>query len=168
MSIRFKPYDVFKTDILIETGTLCGAFIASMLSHYKQLHTIEIIPDLYEEAVGRFSMDDHVVCHLGDSAKKLKKVLHTISEPVTFWLDAHYQGYDQTQDTKRPLLGELEVIANHPIKTHMIMCDDVRLFDQYGTTKEEVEKIILDINPDYIITYMPGFIEDDVLVAVVI
>jgi hypothetical protein len=95
----------------------------------------------------------------------IQKILDEIDEPVTFWLDAHYQGGQQPGDTRAPIKDELKIIKNHHIKTHMIMIDDVRLFQSYGTSVNEVTKLMLDINPDYTIERKLGIKEGDVIVA---
>ena len=165
MTIKFNPLDIQRTDILIESGSFDGSFMLNMSDKYLKLHTIELIEDLYRITSNRLRDYEHITCHLGHSPVVLSKILETIDEPVTFWLDAHYLGREQLNDTKKPLLDELGVIGQHHIKSHMIMVDDVRCFWNYGTTKEEVELILLNINPDYTISYCNGYIENDVLVA---
>ena len=99
----------------------------------------------------------------GDSAIELTKLLDTINEPVCFWLDAHAGAQKYARGTKDvPLLQELEVIKNHPIKNHIIAIDDAHLFgesqtDRSGTvicdyrdvTFERIREKILEINPKY-------------------
>jgi hypothetical protein len=136
-----------------------------MKGQYKEIHTIEIAKKFYDLCVKKFEKHKHVHCHLGNSPKILQKILANINEPVTFWLDAHSAGEPQPEDTMIPLLQELEVIKNHPIKSHLIMIDDVRLFQYYGTSKENVEEILKSINSEYVIEYFPGHIDGDVAVA---
>lgn len=166
MTINFNPFEVVKHDIIIETGTYNGSFVEKYKSNYKTFHTIEIVQQFYNEAVERFKNDRNVICHLGNSPDVIGNILKTIDEPVTFWLDAHYQGGQQPNETKVPLHRELDVIATHHIKEHMIMIDDVRLFENtYGTTTTQVEAKLRAINPNYNIQYMMGAVEGDVLVA---
>jgi S-adenosylhomocysteine hydrolase len=168
MTINFNPFDVVKHDIIIETGTYNGSFVEKYKNNYKTFHTIEIVNQFYNEAVERFKTDSNVICHLGDSPVVIGNLLKQINEPVTFWLDAHYQGGTQSHETKVPLHRELDVIKTHHIKEHMIMIDDVRLFENtYGTNKTQVEAKLREINPEYNIQYMMGAVEGDVLVAFV-
>ena len=135
---------------------------------YKTYHTIEIVERFYNKTKQRFdnpNIGHNIVFHLGHSPVMIEKILNQIDEPVTFWLDAHYQGGQQPGDTKAPIKDELNVIKNHYIKNHMIMIDDVRLFRQYGTSVNEVTTMLLEINPDYTIERKLGIIEDDVIVA---
>jgi hypothetical protein len=166
MTIRFNPKEISQTDILIESGTYHGDFIDEHKQYYKHMHTIEIVYDLYNNATNKFKNDKHITCHHGNSPIIIKEILSKINEPVTFWLDAHQQNKKpQPFGTTAPLLEELKSIGEHHIKTHTIMIDDVRLFDIYGTTPQEIESILLAINPDYTIEYHQGYCRDDVLVA---
>ncbi len=72
-----------------------------------------------------------------------------------------------------PVLKELQIIGNHPIKTHTLLIDDRR---QVGTadfdyvTEAQIRTAILSINPAYQFSYDTGsdaaamFI-DDIIVA---
>lgn len=165
MTIGFNPIEVAQTDIMIESGTYNGSFSDRVKTDYKHVHTIEIVDKFYQAAVKKFKNDDNVTCHRGNSPIVLRKILAQINEPVTFWLDAHYQGGSQPNDTKKPLLEELKAIAEHHIKDHVIMIDDVRLFHVYGTTTQEIESILKKMNPDYTIEYHDGVQAKDVIVA---
>jgi hypothetical protein len=68
-----------------------------------------------------------------------------IDEPVTFWLDAHESSATST------LLQELEVLKNHPIKTHSILIDDLRMWKRHkiGFDTEILKEKLLEINPNY-------------------
>lgn len=151
--------------ILIESGSWDGTFVESVRTKYDHVHTIEIIESLYNNCNERFKNVDNVTCHFGDSPAVLKEILKDINEPVIFWLDAHWQGHNQPEGTKAPLLSELEVIKTHHIKTHTIMIDDVRLFSTYNTSKAEIENIIRSINPNYKIEYVNGHVPNDVVVG---
>jgi hypothetical protein len=76
-----------------------------------------------------------------------------------FWLDAHYSSRDTAKgEVSVPLLDELQVIASHPIKDHVILIDDYRLFGWKNASGEEdwttitgknVGQILRSINPKY-------------------
>jgi len=56
-------------------------------------------------------------------------------------------------------MEELEQIRKHPIKNHTIIIDDMHccgtiLFDYL--TKEDIAHKILEINPNYVITFVDG------------
>jgi len=165
MTIGFNPVEIIHHNILIESGTYYGDFIDSMKDRYSEIHTIEIIDELYNICTEKFKDFPHITCHHGNSPIVLREILDSISEPATFWLDAHYQDFDQPDETRRPLIQELNAIASHHINTHMIMIDDVRLFGVYRTTTDEVEGILRSINPEYTIEYRKGYVQNDTLVA---
>ena len=88
----------------------------------------------------------------GDSGEKLPEVLHHISEPILFWLDGHYSGgFTARAALDTPVADELRTIFAHPVKNHIILIDDARLFngtDDYPTI-EELEMLVHSFRPDY-------------------
>lgn len=165
MPLNFNPKLKQDTDTFIETGTYKGNTLDKIKDNYKSIHTIEIVEEFYNNTKHKFKDFSNIHFHLGDSSKTLKILLEGIDEPVTFWLDAHYQGGIQPNSTKKPLIDELNVIKGHEINTHMIMIDDVRAFHVYGTTVKEVKDKLLQINPNYIIEFDKGVCDNDVLIA---
>lgn len=154
----------------IETGSYVGDGIqAARDARFQEIHSIELSFKYYAHCTQRFSEYPNIHIWQGDSAKVLSNVLKTINTPVTFWLDGHCSFGDTAKgDTMTPILQELESIKKHPIKTHTILIDDVRLF---GTKEFDflplgrvIEKIY-EINPHYTITFENGYVQDDVLVA---
>jgi len=165
MTITFNPAGITTHNIAIESGTFEGDFCLMVCNDYDKIHTIEVVESFYNNAKERLKDHHNIECHFGNSPEIIRKLLEDIDEPVMFWLDAHYHGGTQSPDTMKPLLAELEAIASHHIKTHMIMIDDVREFPVYGTTKCEVESILKEINPNYIIEYRDGCTPNDILIA---
>ena len=69
--------------------------------------------------------DNRLVLIQDDSKSALQKLLPTINEPCCFWLDAHAGAAKYAKgDEDCPLLQELDIIAEHDIKTHVIAIDD--------------------------------------------
>jgi len=156
--------------IFIETGSYSGDGIQMALdAGFDRIYSIELSPVLYQECKQRFSGNPHVILLCGDSSVVLGEVLKEIDEPVTFWLDGHYSGSATALgNTHTPILDELALIASHPIKTHTVLIDDVRLF---GTVEfdfielDEILSCLRKINPDYTFSFRDGFIKNDILVA---
>lgn len=165
MPCNFDPKQIKEHDIFIETGTYTGKTIEKLKDKYKEYHTVEIVEAFHTKTKKLFEGSDNVKFYLGNSPVVLKYILASIDEPVTFWLDAHYQGGQQPGDTHAPIKSELKVIKEHHINTHMIMIDDVRLFRNYGTSVEEVTRLLKDINPEYVVEFFPGVTPTDVIVA---
>lgn len=57
--------------------------------------------------------------------------------PSMFWLDAHKMGGGGRIPEDYPLSAEVEILAKSTAG-HVILCDDVRLFERYGTSIEEI------------------------------
>ena len=105
---------------------------------------------------------------LGDSGEKLASIIASIDEPITFWLDAHNDNELLEFGKNTPILRELEAIKSHPIKTHTLLIDDVRLFNT--TTFDNIAlstilRKIYEINPKYRITFEDGFVPAENLVG---
>ena len=88
-------------------------------------------------------------------------------------MDSHWSGVPDIgcdSETLCPLLYELEQIKRHPIKTHTIMIDDIRLMDNkhFPVTLPEIIKKLYEINPTYTLTfYDDNESKNDILVAYV-
>lgn len=155
--------------IFIETGSYHGSGIQKALkASFKEVYSIELSPNLYDFCRKLFEGNPQVHLYLGDSSNALENILSVIDQQATFWLDAHYSGGITATSGSLPLLNELKVIAQHPIKTHTILIDDVRLF---GTSEfdfinlEEIKDALKEINPNYIFYFEDGYIANDILVA---
>ena len=159
--------------IFIETGSFHGGGIATALkAGFKKIYSIEVKQEYYDECTEKFTQEikeGRVNLILGDSLVELGKLVPKLDRPATFWLDAHNHcgGYGVKQC---PLYEELDAIAAHPIKSHTLLIDDVRLFGDQETwgkkiTHEDVVERVKTVNKNYDITYEHGFQKDDVLVA---
>ena len=168
-----EVFQRYLNPIFIETGSFFGDSIDRALeAGFKEVHSIELSPYLYEVCRDRFRHNHRVHLHLGNSPIVLLNILNQIDEPVTFWLDGHYsKGITARGETNTPLLEELAAIATHPIKTHTLLIDDVRLFgtDEFDFIElEEILEAIYLINPNYNIYFEDGHVaQQDVLVATV-
>jgi hypothetical protein len=126
--------------IFVETGTFIGNTLIGLHQSFKKLYSIELDKGIYRLAKKRLSDHANVEIIHGDSAKHLPKILNTISEPIIFWLDAHYSsGVTGLGELQTPVLRELKAIFDHPIKKHFILIDDVKDFNglnDYPTVNE--------------------------------
>jgi hypothetical protein len=144
----------------VETGCEDGNGIQAALdAGFRDVVSIEIDPKHVYRARSRFARRPVTVLQ-GDTTRELSLVLETISEPSTFWLDAHPCGAS-------PILLELAALREHPIKTHTILIDDRRLMHGpwVGVTEEAVKFAIWSINPNYEITLADGYVSNDIIVA---
>ena len=170
-----RAFTEFKNRYLVETGTYLGDGIATaLLNGFENVISYDVFPPAIVKASLRFK-DYPNVKILYKSSIDMFDEIKDINEPITFWLDAHYSSGNSYYDANcfYPLLKELEIISNHPIKTHTICIDDRRLMkktdeetpDNIGVTEEEVISAFKKINPNYKIEYRDGCIKDDVIVA---
>jgi hypothetical protein len=155
--------------IFIETGSYIGDGIQLALdAGFLAVVSIELSEELFHQCEERFKDNSNVILLQGDSATVLPKILEDIRFPVTFWLDSHYSGDGTVMgEHYSSLLQELEAIKNHPIKNHIIMIDDVRLWPNWGLNVEMIQQKLLEINPDYKFTFEDGYVPNDILVAVI-
>lgn len=159
--------------IFVETGTYKGHGIAAALAAgFTKIYSIEISQEFYDQSVQRFKSEidqGTVEIILGDSLSCLAEIINAVNSEITFWLDAHeILGYKGEKSC--PLYEELDAIALHPIKTHTILIDDLRLLSQKGWGKSVMKDSLIEkikqINSNYSLIYENGKIENDVLVAI--
>ena len=171
MKRNFKPY---LNPVFIETGTGGGdGILAALKCGFKKVISIEVDESLYQLCRGKFKLNDKVTVYLGDSIDVLPKILKGIDKRCTFWLDGHYSGEGTGYGKEYvPLMEELKIIAQHHIKNHTLLLDDMRLLRTHTAewkdlkySIEDVEKMIYSINPNYKITYAFGVVPNDILIA---
>ena len=115
--------------IMIETGTYEGDMVEAVRKRFRVIHSIEISEPLYRKAVGKFFGLDHIHLHHGNSENLLPAILDTVDKPALFWLDAHYSGEGTGRGSMdSPIMKELRHIFDHPVRNHVILIDDARLF----------------------------------------
>jgi len=172
MKHYFKPYT--NNRIFIETGTSSGVgVIAALNANFKVIHSIELAEYYYIQSQKLFLNELDVHLYLGNSVTILPKILNNIDEKCTFWLDAHWCGGNAGGTLEYiVLMDELKIIANHHIKEHTILIDDMRLvrnkqaeWNSFPYTQKDIESFIYSININYRISYTFGEVEDDILIA---
>lgn len=153
-------------EIFLETGTFTGGGVAVALAcGFKRVISIEIEPKYFFAVRERYAKDNRVELYLGDSQEKLEQIMVTINKPATIFLDSHLASGNNVGKNEVPLLGELEIIKAHPIKTHILLIDDRRGFgfdpkidpnlseEWKNVTEEKVVQAVLQINPAYKISF---------------
>ena len=154
--------------VFIETGTYKGDGVQMALdAGFDRVHSMEIFEQLYLQSSSRFANNYGVQVWHGDTSKHFGTMIKSIDESATFWLDSYVSGWDSgyNPDCPAPLMKELEEISNHSIKTHTILMDDVRFFDEWGCPVDKVKEVVRDINPDYEFVFEDGYQANDILIA---
>lgn len=153
-------FSEFLQNYFVETGTYSGYGIQLALNAgFANIRSIEFDVQHCISAQRRFAHYPNVKIYQGDSSVNLWELIQDIDEPVTFWLDAHVCPARSDGGKNCPLIAELEQIKQHPIKTHIILIDDMHccntvLFD-FMNQKTFIDKL-LEINPNYEIRYIDG------------
>ena len=114
--------------VFVETGTYLGKTTRVMSEVCDRVVSIEIDEALHDRAVALFEHDSHVLLLHGDSADLLPSVLEGLDGPALFWLDGHFSGGITGGPKQPPILSELRAILGHPVKNHVVVIDDARLF----------------------------------------
>lgn len=96
---------------------------------FRTIHTVELDPELFATAEKRFSSTPHIRVWHGDSSEVLARLLMETSDPVLFWLDAHYSGGITSMGAEETPIGrEVRLILDWWKPGSVIMIDDARLF----------------------------------------
>jgi len=168
VGLRYNIFNKYLNEYFVETGSFNGGGISWALdSGFKNVVSIELSELYYNKCKELYKTKDNVFLYLGDSSIILGDIIRSINTPMTFWLDGHYSGGDTAIGKyNSPLMQELDIIKDHPIKTHTILIDDMRCWnDLHEFNKNDILNKLEEINKDYEITYEDGFIDKDILVA---
>jgi hypothetical protein len=171
MPSNTQVFSKYKNKIFLETGSYLGEGIQQALNAgFEKVVSIELSDKYFSICQNRFSDNSNVTIVKGDSFKVLPDIIKDINEPITFWLDGHHScGDTALGEHWAPLMQELDVIKEHSIKTHTILIDDMRCWQEpnpvHGFYKEDIFIKLKEINSDYKFTYEDGCEKNDILVA---
>jgi hypothetical protein len=169
--------DLFQyvTAVFLETGTYQGDTLERIRqqTNVPRIFSIELSDVFYANCQKRFQNEPRVSIIHGNSKTDLYDVIRDIDEPITFWLDGHWSGVADVgcdPEVMCPILQELEQISRHPIKSHVLMIDDMQLMgNHFPVEKEDIIAAVYKINPNYTIKMFHDTIyENNVLVAIVV
>jgi len=130
----------FGCNVFIETGTgkAVGTSYACTFPQFRELHTIEIMPQLHEYSKSTIN-DPRLTFHLGNSVDTIKAILPKLdkNDRVLFWLDAHFPGADyqlapyKYDAESMPLNIELQTICGErDTRNDTFIIDDLRLYEE--------------------------------------
>jgi hypothetical protein len=144
----------------IETGTFFGDMVAAVEGEFSRVFSIELEPALCRRAAERFRTLPHVTVVQGNSGTALGDVLGGLDERCLFWLDGHFSGGVTARGpSDTPVRAELAHILRHPVRDHVVLIDDARLFGSgdYPTVDELSSEVRL-ARPELSIA-----VEDDII-----
>lgn len=161
----------FPNKYFVQSGCYDGEGVQRAIDEgcFEQIYAIEPVHRFYERCCQQFSHYTQVTILAGDPSSVLPELLKKIDAPATFWLDGHYSAILRIDEqTQIPIIKELNAIQHHYIKSHTILMDHARLFGSIDFRYFELEDILQklrEINPQYLISFLDGYIYNDVLVA---
>ena len=133
--------DFYNIDNFVETGTGAAEVVRS-ISNIKSdlnIHTIEIIEEIFNKNKISHSYLTNVNWHLGQSSEVMPEILPQLEGSTLFWLDAHFPGADfglasygdeEDLDKRLPLRSELEIIVEkRDVSNDVFVIDDLRVYE---------------------------------------
>ena len=133
--------DFYNIDNFVETGTGAAEVVRS-ISNIKSdlnIHTIEIIEEIFNKNKISHSYLTNVNWHLGQSSEVMPEILPQLEGSTLFWLDAHFPGADfglasygdeEDLDKRLPLRSELEIIVKgRDVSNDVFVIDDLRVYE---------------------------------------
>jgi hypothetical protein len=153
----------------VESGTFYGSTTALLAAfpNFRQVHTVELAPALYEQAAARFAGEPRVRCWLGDSGQRFAQIFDhieaTVEEPQVFvYCDGHYSGGETARgNVASPLYHELETLVEYRHLIRAVLIDDVAvsmnldnpdsnpLYVEGFPTMGEIYDYLQRINPEF-------------------
>ena len=133
--------DYYDIKNFVETGTGQAEVVRSVYEANEDLniHTIEVVEEIFDQNKIKFSYLKDVSWHLGTSFKILPVILPTFDGNTLFWMDAHFPGADfglssygdeKDMDKRLPLKRELEsIVQSRDVKNDVFVIDDLRIYE---------------------------------------
>ena len=133
--------DYYDIKNFVETGTGQAEVVRSVYEANEDLniHTIEVVEEIFDQNKIKFSYLKDVSWHLGTSFKILPEILPTFDGNTLFWMDAHFPGADFgfssygdeiDMDKRLPLQKELEsIVQSRDVKNDVFVIDDLRIYE---------------------------------------
>jgi hypothetical protein len=142
----------FGVRLLVETGTFYGDTTFALRNDFDRIVSIELDRVLHQTARYRLRAYKQITLLQGDSSNLIAHVLESATQPVLFWLDAHYSGGITARgQVDSPIYAELDAIIAHPVRNHVILIDDARCFVGRGgyPTIPELREYLRERRPDW-------------------
>jgi hypothetical protein len=177
LTLNKNIFEKYKSNhnIFIETGTYKGGSIDLALNvGFEKIYSIDISTKFKTELHEKYNeeiLNSKLELLYGESYLILDELLKKVDQPCLIWLDAHFDLHsDVCGKYICPILYELESIKNSKFNNHTILIDDLRIFKKQiewgcGIHIDNIEKFLLEINPNYSFSYENGWDVNDILIA---
>lgn len=146
-----KLIDLFKIDVIIETGTYRGSTTIQLAKMVDRVVSIEVKKENYLIAKSKTKSVPGISLCLGNSAEELPNILkydEIRNKNLFLFLDAHWESYN-------PLIDELKTIAVSGLKPKLIAIHDFKVpgtdfgFDSYAGQDYDFDWIKNELNAIY-------------------
>ncbi len=166
----------FPNKTYVETGTYRGDSLQMALDAgcFENFRGLEISYEMVRFCKNRFDLyhnaQPNFTIFEGDSATELAALMKPIDHRCTIFLDSHWQLFEGTDRGTNPfpLIKELEQIAQHPVRGHSILIDDLLYLthpEVTGWRFEDLRDKIYAIHPRYQLRRIANPIVNNFLVA---
>ena len=120
--------DAARATTAVEIGSFKGITTRRLSRLFEKVVSVEIMPDLYRQAVANCAGRSNVELILGDGVQLLPEIAMRVDRAVLF-LDGHFSGGETGQgDEPEPVLKELDLISASLGNFCGVVVDDFRLF----------------------------------------
>ena len=133
-------------EYFVETGTYKGDTVISLSNHFKELYTMEIVPELFNSSKNRADKAgiENIRFLQGDSVQLLSNLPEHINKGAVFFLDAHQSGQDTSNNGMHvPLLEELDVILRRNLDPSLFVFDDTRFWKNHEKSAWDWEQVCI-------------------------
>ncbi|HEV2401623.1 MAG TPA: class I SAM-dependent methyltransferase [Candidatus Sulfotelmatobacter sp.] len=160
MEIFREILDACNISMVVETGTCRGATTEFMARNFTgQIYSCDVNRRYFEYAKRRLAAWTNIEVKLTDSRHLLEGLFEPASsqdQTVFFYLDAHW-------NKDLPLLGEISLILNGPVRA-VVMIDDFEVpfdqgygYDTYGRGKKLCLQMLNSFRDQLQYAYFPAF-----------
>ena len=118
----------------METGTYTGEMVHAMSGHVDRIISIEVAPALHAQGRQAFRRPAaHSTAArrqrraAAERARIARRDPRSSGWTVTTWVEKADEARDDT-----PIMAELTALVAHPVRGHVVLIDDARLFDGTG------------------------------------
>lgn len=155
------PKEKHHLKFFFETGTQNGLAVqVAQYLKFEKCVSCELDDFYFEQSEALFKNDLSVKIFHGDSSNLIDEMMAHLNETdsILFWLDAH-------DDHFGPTLEELNKLKKYNLKNCVFLIDDLPYCFQTEESKNELIKVLQEINPSCLITILDAKTETGVLPA---
>jgi hypothetical protein len=119
-----------KPSTFVECGSLNGNSSKAASELFENVYAIDALEACYNDTVENCKGISNITCVHGDAIEFVKTL--PPATPTLWFLDAHFGSLGPAPQGYAPnsLMQLVQVLTDHLVGKHVIICDDVRLFDK--------------------------------------